>query len=30
MIRGEQVMQIGNAVPVNTSRALALSALGAA
>jgi len=26
----DQVKQIGNAVPVNTSRALALSALGAA
>jgi DNA (cytosine-5)-methyltransferase 1 len=28
--RGEQVMQIGNAVPVGTAKALALSALGAA
>jgi len=28
--KGDQVKQIGNAVPVNTSRALALSALGAA
>jgi DNA (cytosine-5)-methyltransferase 1 len=28
--QGEQVRQIGNAVPVNTARALALSALGAA